>query len=142
MSTATLTQSADILLIEDNLTDIQLAREAIKEGQIAGRLKVARSGELALRMLREERRPDLILLDLNLPKKSGIELLAEIKSDPDLRRIPVIVLTSSTSQREVRRSYDLHANCYLTKPLDMDEFVRALKLIEELWLTRAELPSQ
>ena len=136
----------EILLIEDNPGDVRLAQEGLKEGKIHNRLGVARDGEEALRYLRREgefsdaTRPDLILLDLNLPRKDGRETLAEIKSDPDLRRIPVVVLTMSKSEEDIFNAYDLHANCYITKPLDLNQFIKVVNSIEEFWFSVVRLP--
>src|SRR5262245_7160074 len=135
----------EILLIEDNSGDVVLIREALGAGARTN-LSVARDGESALRRLRQlgdvtnAVRPDLILLDLNLPRLSGREVLAAIKSDARLRRIPVVVLTSSQAEQDVADSYELHANCYVCKPLDLNEFVKAIRAVEEFWLTVARLP--
>ncbi len=136
----------EILLVEDNPGDVLLTREAFREGRLAHRLSVAEDGEEAIRFLRREGRhseaprPDLILLDLNLPKKDGRELLAEVKDDPVLRQIPVIVLTTSDAEQDVWRAYKLHANCYLTKPVQMDDFLDKIRSLEEFWLTVVRLP--
>lgn len=138
----------DILLVEDNPGDVLLTQEAFKEGHYSPRLSIAEDGEEALEFLRRQGRfanaprPDLILLDLNLPKKDGRELLAEIKQDPALREIPVLILTTSEADQDIRRAYKLHANCYLTKPLDMDTFLRKIRSIEEFWLDVVRLPSR
>ena len=135
-----------ILLVEDNPSDVELVREALSAWTSATNLVVAEDGEQAVRYLRrnasyaEEPAPDLILLDLNLPKKDGAEVLQDIKNDENLRSIPVIVLTTSDREQDVRRAYSLHANCYLTKPLEIDEFVDKVKAIEDFWLTYARLP--
>ncbi len=135
-----------ILLVEDNPGDVLLTREAFNEGSYFPELSVVEDGEEALRFLRKQGdhrnapRPDLILLDLNLPKKDGRELLAEVKQDPDLQQIPVIVLTTSEADQDVRRAYRLHANCYLTKPLDMDSFLRKMRAVEDFWLNVVRLP--
>jgi CheY-like chemotaxis protein len=136
----------EVLMIEDNPGDVRLAREALKDSPLPARLSVVSDGDAGLDFLRRRRghaaapRPDLILLDLNLPGKSGREVLAEIKADPDLRRIPVVVLTSSQADEDVRASYDLHANCYVTKPMDLDQFLRVVRAIEDFWLTVVKLP--
>ena len=136
-----------ILLVEDNEGDVRLTREALEEGRVANRLIVARDGMEALAILRQQGphadspRPDLILLDLNLPKKDGRAVLAEIKSDPNLMRIPVVVLTTSKAEEDILRTYDLHANCYITKPVDFEKFVTVVKSIDEFWLTVVRLPS-
>ena len=136
----------EILLVEDNPGDVRLTLEAFKEGKLRNRLHVARDGEEALAHLRREgaytaaSRPDLILLDLNLPKKDGREVLGEIKADPDLRRIPVVVLTTSKAEQDILKAYELHANCYITKPVDLDQFLRVVRAIEEFWLELVKLP--
>jgi two-component system, chemotaxis family, response regulator Rcp1 len=136
----------DILLVEDNPGDVLLTREAFREGRYFPRLSVVEDGEEALQFLRREGqyraapRPALILLDLNLPKKDGRELLAEVKEDPELRHIPVIVLTTSEAEQDIWRAYKLHANCYLTKPLDMDSFMKKVRSVEDFWLTVVRLP--
>jgi CheY-like chemotaxis protein len=135
-----------ILLVEDNAGDVRLTREALHEGKVANQLIVAADGVEALAVLHRAGshanapRPDLILLDLNLPKKDGRDVLAEIKQDPDLRRIPVVVLTTSKAEEDILRTYDLHANCYITKPVDFDKFVSVVKTIDEFWLTIVRLP--
>lgn len=137
----------EILLVEDNPGDVFLTQEAFREGRMPLRLSVVWDGEEAMRYLRHEApfehasRPDLVLMDLNLPKKDGRELLAELKQDDDLRHIPVIILTTSESHQDVWRAYKLHANCYLTKPIQVDSFMRKIKSIEDFWLTVARLPS-
>ena len=137
----------EILMVEDNPGDIVLTQEAFREGRLAHRLSVVEDGEEALRFLRKQGRyqdaprPDLMLLDLNIPKKDGRELLAEVKNDPSLRHIPVIVLTTSDAEQDVWRAYKLHANCYLTKPLDLDDFLEKIRSIEEFWLTIVRLPT-
>lgn len=131
----------DILLVDDNPGDIRLSQEAWKESRLPNRLHVARDGVEALAFLRGGPvRPHLILLDLNLPRKDGREVLADIKKDPALRNIPVVVLSTSKADKDVQDSYDLHANCYISKPLDLDEFVRIVRAIEEFWLATATLP--
>jgi CheY-like chemotaxis protein len=134
------------LLVEDNEGDVRLTQEALKEGKVRNSLSIATDGIEALALLRREgryqdhARPDLILLDLNLPKKDGREVLAEIKTDPQLKRIPVVVLTTSKADEDVFNSYDLHANCYITKPVDFDKFVAVVKTIDEFWLSVVKLP--
>ncbi|MEW6555555.1 MAG: response regulator [Actinomycetota bacterium] len=136
----------EILLVEDNPGDVRLTVEALKEGKVRNRLNVVGDGEEALRYLYREgefsgtTRPDLILLDLNLPKKDGREVLAEIKSDPDLLRIPVVILTTSRSDEDILKSYDLHANCYITKPVDLEQFMSVIKSVECFWLEVVVLP--
>ncbi|HEX4167258.1 MAG TPA: response regulator [Bryobacteraceae bacterium] len=135
-----------ILLVEDNPGDVLLTQEAFKEGSYFPSLSVVEDGEEALDFLRQSgryassTRPDLILLDLNLPRKDGRELLAEVKDDPDLCQIPVIVLTTSDAEQDIRRAYKLHANCYLTKPLEMENFVRKIRSVEDFWLSVVKLP--
>jgi two-component system, chemotaxis family, response regulator Rcp1 len=135
-----------ILLVEDNEGDVRLTREALAEGKVANRLVVASDGIEALAVLRrtgehaEAPRPDLILLDLNLPRKDGRQVLAEIKQDPELMRIPVVVLTTSKAEEDILRTYNLHANCYITKPVDFDKFVSVIRTIDEFWLTVVRLP--
>jgi chemotaxis family two-component system response regulator Rcp1 len=136
----------EILLVEDNAGDVRLTREALHEGHVRNNLTVAKDGAEALAMLRHEPlygespRPDLVLLDLNLPKLDGRQVLAEIKNDPALRRIPVVVLTTSKAEEDVLRSYDLHANSFITKPVDFDQFIKMVQSIEEFWLTIVTLP--
>ncbi|HKI55801.1 MAG TPA: response regulator [Trueperaceae bacterium] len=140
------TKEVDILLVEDSPGDVRLTREALAEGKLKNRLHVAEDGEQALAFLRrdggyaEAPRPDLILLDLNLPRVDGREVLAQIKADHDLKRIPVVVLTTSSADEDVLRVYDLAANCYITKPVDLDQFMRVVRSIEEFWLTVVRLP--
>jgi CheY-like chemotaxis protein len=132
--------------VEDNPGDVRLLRESLREGEVRVRLSVAADGEEALARLRHEGphaaavRPDLILLDLNLPRKDGHEVLAEIKADERLRRIPVVVFTSSQAKRDIAASYDLNANCYVTKPVDLDQFMRVVRSIEDFWLSVVTLP--
>ena len=134
---------AELLLVEDNPSDVRLTREALKTSQMPVHLNVARDGIEALELLRKQTtRPDLILLDLNLPKKSGKDVLAEIKADPELRRIPVLVMTTSKADQDVDRAYSLNANCYIAKPMDLDEFQRIVQSIEDFWLKTVTLPSK
>ncbi len=136
----------EILLVEDDPGDVRLTREALEEGKVRNTLTVARDGVEALEILRREGphakapRPDVILLDLNLPRMDGREVLKAIKSDEKLRRIPVVVLTTSSAEEDVARSYDLQANCYVTKPIDLDQFMKVVKTIGEFWLEVARLP--
>jgi CheY-like chemotaxis protein len=134
----------EILLVEDNLADVRLTEEALSEGKVANTLRVAEDGVVAMEMLRDPNaaKPDLVLLDLNLPRKSGQEVLQEIKADPVLRRIPVVVLTTSSAERDILRSYDLHANCYITKPVDLQQFLQVIKQIDDFWLTVVRLPGE
>jgi two-component system response regulator len=137
----------DVLLVEDDEGDVLMTREALAEGKVLNRLNVVGDGVEALDYLRRGGRhasavrPDLILLDLNLPKRDGRQVLAEIKSDPDLRRIPVVVLTTSEAEEDVLRSYDLHANAYVTKPVDFDRFVQVIQQIDEFFISVVRLPS-
>jgi len=137
----------EILLVEDNPGDVRLAEEALKEARVNNRLSVVPDGVEAMAFLRRQgpyadaRRPDLILLDLNLPRKDGREVLDEIKSDPNLRRIPVVVLTTSQAEEDVIRSYNSYANCYITKPVDFAQFTEAVRSIENFWLMTVRLPS-
>jgi len=136
----------DILLVEDNPGDVRLTKEALKEGKVRNNLHVAEDGVEAIAFLHREGRysemprPDIILLDLNLPKKDGREVLAEIKCDEDLKRIPVVVLTTSMAEEDILKTYDLHANCYITKPVDLEKFISVVKMVEDFWLTIVKLP--
>jgi len=136
----------DILLVEDSPADVRLTREALKEGKVVNILHVVQDGVEAMAFLRKQGpyaaspRPDLILLDLNLPKKDGREVLAEIKADEALQRIPVVVLTTSQAEEDVVRSYNLHANAYVTKPVDLKQFLEVIHAIEEFWLAVVTLP--
>ncbi len=136
----------EILLVEDNPGDVRLTKEALKEGKVMNVLNIVENGEEALAYLRRQgayaqtTRPDLILLDLNLPRKSGQEVLEEIKEDPDLRRIPVVILTVSEAEQDIIKSYNLHANCYITKPVNLEQFMEVIKNIEDFWLTVVMLP--
>jgi CheY-like chemotaxis protein len=137
----------EVLLVEDNPGDIRLLQEAFKEGDVSSHLNVTRDGEQAMAFLRQEGayskspRPAYILLDLNLPRKDGREVLAEIKKDDTLRQIPVVILTTSTNPEDVRRAYDLHANCYVPKPLDIDKLVELGKSLDDFWLSTVLLPA-
>jgi len=134
--------------VEDNPGDVRLTMEALKEAKVINHLSVAMDGVEALAYLRREGkfsnapRPELILLDLNLPRKDGREVLAEIKQDPNLKRIPVVVLTTSQAEQDVLRTYDLHANCYINKPVDLDQFIEIVKTIEGFWLSIVQLPPE
>lgn len=140
--------TVDLLLVEDNLADVELARESLAAGKLHVNLHVVTDGEAAMEFL--HRRgvhtnapvPDLIVLDLNLPKKNGSEVLADVKADPLLRRIPVVVLTSSEAEVDVLKSYDLGANCYITKPLDLTQFERIVQSIEDFWFSVVKLPRE
>jgi len=139
-------ETVEVLLVEDNPGDVRLIQEAMTGSKIRTRLHVIEDGEQAMAYLRREAsfasavRPDLIVMDLNLPRKDGREVLAEIGADPALCAIPVVVLTSSAAERDIRRAYDLNANCYLTKPADLEEFTRVVQLIEDFWLSTVKLP--
>lgn len=136
----------EILLVEDNPGDVRLTREALKDGKVLNRLNVVSDGVEAMEYLRRQGqyaaapRPDVILLDLNLPRKDGREVLAELKVDPELKRIPVVVLTTSDAERDVLQAYDLHANCYITKPMDLVQFTTVVRAAEDFWLTIVRLP--
>ena len=138
----------EILLVEDNAGDVRLTREALKDAKVLNTLHVARDGEEATEFLfrkgkhADAPRPDIIILDLNLPRKDGREVLAEIKADKELKRIPVVILTTSKSEEDVLKSYDLHANCYVTKPLDLDRFIGVVKSIEDFWFTVVKFPKE
>ena len=138
----------DILLVEDNPGDVRLTKEVLKESKINNKVYVVGDGVEAMAFLRQEDkyadapRPDLILLDLNLPKKDGHEVLAEVKSDDDLKRIPVVVMTISEAERDIIKSYNLHVNCYVTKPIDFKGFIKVVKSIEDFWLTIVKLPPE
>ncbi len=135
-----------ILIVDDSPADVGLVEEALRSWRGSNRLSVAEDGEEAMRFLQQQApfeaapRPDLILLDLNLPKRDGRDVLAAIKADPRLKQIPVIILSTSDSEQDVRRAYDLHANCYLTKPVHMDDFVAKIQAIEDFWIRHVRLP--
>ena len=141
------TQCVDVLLVEDDPGDVLMTREALEQHRIGGRLHVVRDGEQAIQFLRragdfaQVPRPGLILLDLNLPRRNGLEVLAEIKSDSDLLPIPVVVLTTSHAEEDIMRSYSLHANAYITKPADFDLFTNAIRHIDDFFLTVVNLPA-
>jgi len=136
----------EILLVEDNEGDARLAKEALSDAKVANNLVWVKDGVEAIAYLRGEGeykgtvRPDVMLLDLNLPKKDGREVLAEVKQDPDLKRIPVVILTVSEAQEDIVKTYDLHANCYIRKPIDLDQFIKVVRAIESFWLTIVKLP--
>jgi len=148
MNSKTISKPIEILLVEDNPGDVRLTKEALKEGKVLNKLHVAEDGVEAVEFLKREgsytdmHRPDLILLDLNLPKKDGREVLAEIKTNENLKRIPVVVLTTSRSEEDILKSYDLNANCYITKPVDLDQFISVVKSINEFWLSIVKLPGE
>lgn len=140
-------KSIDVLLVEDDLGDVDLTRESLRESKVAINLEVIDDGLKALQYLKREGpyaqaiRPDVILLDLNLPKRDGREVLREIKSDEDLKRIPVVVLTTSDTEMDILKSYGLGANCYVTKPVGLDQFSKVVRTIEEFWFSVVKLPS-
>ena len=146
MNTDILASPVDILLVEDNPGDVRLTRELLKESKIHNNLTVMDNGEDAIVFLRRAAKhadatlPDLILLDLNLPRKNGAEVLASIKNDPILRRIPVVILTSSKAEEDIVRAYDLHANCYISKPVGLEQFATVVKSIDDFWLSIVKLP--
>ena len=148
MSDTVTGRSIEILLAEDNLGDERLTREAFRESKLSINLHVVNDGVEVLAFLQREDkyrdsvRPDLILLDLNLPKKDGREVLSEIKSDNELKHIPVVVLTVSKSEDDIFNAYNLHANCYITKPFDLEQFIKVIKSIEEFWFSTVSLPDR
>lgn len=148
MTTIETSGPIEILMVEDNPGDVELAREALSECKMRKNLTVAEDGEEGLSLLRREGchrsapRPDLIILDLNLPTIDGREVLAEIKSDPSLYRIPVVILTSSQDENDIRETYDLHANAYVVKPVDLDKFMEVVRAVEVFWLKFAQLPTR
>jgi CheY-like chemotaxis protein len=137
----------EILLVEDSTEDAELTMNSLKDGRVRNRIHWVEDGEEAMAFLTRQGRyaaaprPDLILLDLNMPRKNGYEVLAEVKQDPGLKRIPVVVMTTSNDERDILKAYDRHANCYVTKPVDMDKFIEAVRSIEEFWLTIVHLPA-
>ena len=141
-------EAIDILLVEDNPGDVRLTKEALKEATFRNRIHVVSAGVEAIDFLRRQGayadavRPHMILLDLNLPRKDGREVLAEIKADHSLRSIPVVVLTTSEAETDILKAYDLHANCYITKPVEIDEFVTVVKAIEDFWVTIVKVPAR
>jgi CheY-like chemotaxis protein len=146
VTSSTTGRPVEILLVEDNPGDVRLTMEALKEDKLHNRLHVVGDGIEALAWLRREGpyadspRPDIILLDLNLPKKDGREVLSEVKADEELRRIPVVVLTTSRAEEDVLRAYNYNANCYITKPVDLEQFIKVVKSIQNFWLTIVKLP--
>lgn len=146
MDSKAISQAIHILLVEDNPGDIRLTKEVLKEGKIRNDLSVVTDGEEALLFLKkvgkykDAKSPDIILLDLNLPKKDGRQVLAEIKTDPTLMLIPVIVLTTSSAEKDILNMYAIHANCYITKPVDFDQFINVVRSIENFWLSIVKLP--
>ena len=148
MNSKAIGKPIEILLVEDNPGDVRLTKEALNEGKVLNKLHVVEDGVEALAFLNREgryadvSRPELILLDLNLPKKDGRDVLAEIKANGDLTRIPVVVLTTSDSEEDILKSYDLNANCYITKPVDLDQFISVVRSINEFWLSIVKLPGE
>jgi chemotaxis family two-component system response regulator Rcp1 len=142
-----LDRPVETLLVEDNEADIRLTREVFADGRILNKLSVVRDGEEAMAFLKRRApfagapRPDLVLLDLNLPRKDGREVLAEMKNDEELRRIPVVILTTSRAEADVIRTYELHANCYIVKPVDLSQFINVVRSIEDFWLKLVRLPT-
>ena len=142
----TLAKPVEILLVEDSPGDVDLTREALADSKLVNRLHVVEDGEEAMAFLRQQGRhadavrPDVVLLDLNLPRKDGREVLEEIKADDDLKTIPVVVLTTSRADEDIVRTYKLHANCYITKPVDVHQFFAVVKSVEDFWLTVVKLP--
>ena len=146
MSAAASGKTVEILLVEDNPGDVGLTRETLKDSKLLNHMSVVENGVEAMAYLRRQgkygnaARPDLVLLDLNLPKKDGHQVLAEIKADEQLRRIPVVVLTTSSAEQDILKTYDLHANCYIIKPVNLDQFSAVVRAIEEFWFTIVKLP--
>lgn len=137
----------EILLVEDNPGDARLAKEALKDSKLLNNIHHVIDGEQAIQFMRKEGdyqdavRPDIVLLDLNLPRKDGREVLADIKNDPDLQTIPVVVLTTSEAEQDILQSYKLHANCYITKPVDLDKFLQIIDSMQDFWLSIVRLPN-
>jgi len=137
----------EVLLVEDNIDEAELTMDSLRDGRIRNRVHWVEDGEEALAFLHRQGRhadaprPDLVLLDLRLPRVSGHEVLAEIKQDPGLKRIPVVIMTESDDERDIVRAYDRHANCYITKPVDMDKFIEVVRSIEDFWLSVVHLPA-
>ena len=146
MSNVASARPIEILLVEDNPGDVRLLMETFREGKIRNRISLVEDGVEALAFLRKEGehgsapRPDLILLDLSLPRKNGQEVLAEVKQDADLKRIPVVVITSSQAEKDILQAYNNHVNCYLTKPVDLEQFMGVVRSVEEFWLSVVKLP--
>lgn len=144
----TLSTPINILLVEDNPGDIRLTQEVLKEGKVYNTLSIVENGIQAISFLKKENEyqdastPDLILLDLNLPKKDGREVLFDIKNDPELKKIPVVVLTTSQAEEDILKVYDLNANCYISKPVDLGQFIDVIKSIENFWLSIVKLPTR
>lgn len=141
-------RTVEILIVDDNIGDVVLTKEALKGAEFSSRVSVVRDGCEALEFLRREgkfggaSKPDLILLDINMPRKNGCEVLEEVRRDADLRLIPVVILTSSEAEDDIRRAYELGANCFVTKPADLDEMVKIVQAINHFWITVAKLPRQ
>lgn len=148
MSLENVGRAAEFLLVEDNPGDVRLTCEALTESKVRNNLSIVGDGMEAMAFLYREGkyadapRPDVILLDLNLPKKNGLEVLAEIKADPNLKRIPVVIITSSEAEQDILKTYDLHVNCYVNKPVDLEQFIKVVQSIETFWLTIVRLPSE
>lgn len=147
MNDESIGRPVEVLLVEDNVGDVRLTQEALREAKVHNNLSVVNDGVEAMAFLRREGkyaqapRPDLVLLDLNMPRKDGRAVLAEVKADPDLRRIPVVVLTTSKAEEDIVRSYELHANSYVTKPVDFEQFMKVVRSIEDFWLTVVKYPN-
>ena len=147
MNPITASRPIEILLVEDSATDVMLAKEALEHAKVRNQLYVVKDGVEAMAFLRQQGqysevpRPDLILLDLNMPRKSGGEVLAEVKADDDLKQIPVVVLTTSQAQEDVLKAYGLHANCYISKPVDFEQFTNVVQAIDQFWFTVVTLPT-
>lgn len=145
---STVGRPIEVLLVEDSPGDVRLTREALREGKIRNNLSHVPDGVEAMAFLRHEGqyadvpKPDIVLLDLNMPRKDGREVLAEMKADPRLKRIPVVVLTTSEAEQDILKTYDLHANCYLTKPVDLDQFISIVRSVENFWLQLVKLPRE
>jgi two-component system, chemotaxis family, response regulator Rcp1 len=146
MAAETKLEPVVILLVEDNPVDVMITKKALSEGRVSNKLHVAEDGEEAMDFLYKRGKyssapsPEIILLDLNLPKKDGREILAEVKADPSLRRIPVVIITTSQDKEDIWRSYNLQANCFITKPVDMEQFTKALECLGEFWFSVVRLP--
>lgn len=147
-SRAASARPVEILIVDDSPGDVRLTQEALRDGKVLNRVSVVEDGVEALAFLRREGRyaeaprPDIVLLDLNLPKKDGREVLAEVKQDDDLKRIPVVILTTSQAETDILQSYDLHANCFVTKPVDLLQFLSVVRSLEDFWLTVVKLPAR
>src|SRR4028119_631011 len=147
MNAITTTRLIEILLVEDSVTDVMLAEEALEHAKVRNNLSVVKDGVEAMAFLRKEGkysevpRPDLVLLDLNMPRKDGREVLGEVKADDNLKTIPVVVLTTSQAQEDVLKAYGLHANCYISKPVDFEQFANVVRAIDQFWFTAVTLPT-